>query len=218
MCSHRSKRYQGREAIGAWRFQVARAISAGARWPRRGRSPTSPRYASKFTIDAFCTSLSQERGRPIRLAPLPDGNGSPCGLWVATAEVDWVFHQVATSPLAPGTHHPARARPHDLRPRDRARSARDAPHSVASQPGPASRGCRARPRAVLGRAGAGSRDARRTHRNTRQACSAAARWDEQQAVSSCGHLATRPMFHSLIRSCGVSARMSWRIKFSAAER
>lgn len=99
MCSHRSKRYQGREAIGAWRFQVARAISAGARWPRRGRSPTSPRYASKFTIDAFCTSLSQERGRPIRLAPLPDGNGSPCGLWVATAEVDWVFHQVATSPL-----------------------------------------------------------------------------------------------------------------------
>jgi hypothetical protein len=52
-----------------------------------------------FTIDAFCTSISRERGRPIRLGQLPDGNGSPCGVWVATAEVDWVFHQVATSPL-----------------------------------------------------------------------------------------------------------------------
>jgi hypothetical protein len=52
-----------------------------------------------FTVDALCASLSHARGRPIRLVPLPDRDGAPCGLWVSTAEVDWVFHQVATSPL-----------------------------------------------------------------------------------------------------------------------
>src|SRR5690606_10928501 len=67
-----------------------------------------------------------ERGRPIRLIPLPETAGSPCGLWVSTADVDWVFHQVATSPLHQEhivlhelahmifDHESIRARPEDL--------------------------------------------------------------------------------------------------------
>jgi hypothetical protein len=52
-----------------------------------------------FSIDAFCDALARERGRPIWLSPMPDGGDSPCGLWLATANADWVFHQVTTSPL-----------------------------------------------------------------------------------------------------------------------
>ncbi|AYY13001.1 hypothetical protein EF847_10100 [Actinobacteria bacterium YIM 96077] len=52
-----------------------------------------------FTIDAFCSTLARERGKPIRLMPMPDGADSPCGMWLATADTDWVFHQSATSQL-----------------------------------------------------------------------------------------------------------------------
>jgi len=52
-----------------------------------------------FTIDAFRTALSRERGRPIRLASMPDGAESPCGVWISTADADWVFHKVTTSSL-----------------------------------------------------------------------------------------------------------------------
>jgi hypothetical protein len=52
-----------------------------------------------FTVDAFCDALARERGRPVQLVPMPSGMGTPCGLWLSTAEVDYVFHQVATSPL-----------------------------------------------------------------------------------------------------------------------
>jgi hypothetical protein len=30
---------------------------------------------------------------------MPSGADTPCGLWLSTAEADYVFHQVATSPL-----------------------------------------------------------------------------------------------------------------------
>ncbi|WP_166355023.1 hypothetical protein [Phytoactinopolyspora limicola] len=52
-----------------------------------------------FTIDAFCSTLARERDKPIRLMPMPDGADSPCGMWLATADTDWVFHQAATSQL-----------------------------------------------------------------------------------------------------------------------
>ncbi|MGH6918749.1 MAG: hypothetical protein ACREJ0_13725, partial [Geminicoccaceae bacterium] len=52
-----------------------------------------------FTIDAFCDALARDRGRPVRLVPMPSGVDTPCGLWLSTAEADYVFHQVATSPL-----------------------------------------------------------------------------------------------------------------------
>jgi len=41
----------------------------------------------------------RERGRPIRLSPMPDGGDSPCGVWLSTTDADWVFHQVTTSRL-----------------------------------------------------------------------------------------------------------------------
>ena len=52
-----------------------------------------------FSINAFCDALARERDRPIRLVPMPDGGDAPCGVWLSTADTDWVFHQVATSPL-----------------------------------------------------------------------------------------------------------------------
>lgn len=52
-----------------------------------------------FTLDAFCADLSRMRRRPLRLLPLPDDADGPCGLWIATLGVDFVFHHVATSPL-----------------------------------------------------------------------------------------------------------------------
>jgi hypothetical protein len=52
-----------------------------------------------FTIDAFCAALARQRGRPIRLMPMPDGGDAPCGLWISTGAADYVIHQVATSPL-----------------------------------------------------------------------------------------------------------------------
>ena len=52
-----------------------------------------------FTIEGFRTALSRKRGRPIRLASMPDGAESPCGVWISTADADWVFHKVTTSSL-----------------------------------------------------------------------------------------------------------------------
>ena len=52
-----------------------------------------------FTVDAFCKELAAARGRPVRLVPMPSGIDTPCGLWLSTPDADFVFHQVATSPL-----------------------------------------------------------------------------------------------------------------------
>lgn len=52
-----------------------------------------------FTLEAFCSNLVHMRRRPLRLLPIPDDAVGPCGLWVAAPSMDYVFHQVATSPL-----------------------------------------------------------------------------------------------------------------------
>jgi hypothetical protein len=52
-----------------------------------------------FTIEAFCKTLAGERGRPIRLVPLPGAGDAPCGLWLSTTDAEYVFHQTATSRL-----------------------------------------------------------------------------------------------------------------------
>lgn len=52
-----------------------------------------------FTLEALCGSLEADRGRPLRLLPLPIDSASPCGLWVSTNEADYVFHQTVTSGL-----------------------------------------------------------------------------------------------------------------------
>lgn len=60
------------------------------------RALTLPR---PFALDSFCEMLARRRGRPLRLLPMPGVNAAPCGLWVSTDETDYVFHQVATTPL-----------------------------------------------------------------------------------------------------------------------
>lgn len=52
-----------------------------------------------FSLPDFCRELALRRGREIRLVPIVTGPGSPCGLWVATAETDVIFHEAATSSL-----------------------------------------------------------------------------------------------------------------------
>lgn len=54
-----------------------------------------------FTVDALCERLAVTRGRPLRLLPMPPipGSGQPCGMWVSTEAVDYIFHARGTSPL-----------------------------------------------------------------------------------------------------------------------
>lgn len=52
-----------------------------------------------FTVDAFCEGLACDRGRPVKLRPIPSDVEAPCGLWVSTGDADFVFHATATSPL-----------------------------------------------------------------------------------------------------------------------
>ncbi|GAA2052387.1 hypothetical protein GCM10009839_69700 [Catenulispora yoronensis] len=54
-----------------------------------------------FSIEALCERLAQDRGRPLQLLPLPQlpGQSLPCGMWIATDTVDYIFHARGTSPL-----------------------------------------------------------------------------------------------------------------------
>jgi hypothetical protein len=51
-----------------------------------------------FTIQAFCQRLAQRLSRQIVLCPVDTRTG-PCGLWVATADIDYFFYERATSKL-----------------------------------------------------------------------------------------------------------------------
>ncbi|MEU3777584.1 hypothetical protein AB0F11_31190 [Streptomyces sp. NPDC032472] len=54
-----------------------------------------------FSLDALCARIAEQRGRPIRLHPLPKeaAESGVCGLWVGTAGVDYVFYEAQTTPL-----------------------------------------------------------------------------------------------------------------------
>ncbi|MFJ4776995.1 hypothetical protein [Streptomyces sp. NPDC088762] len=54
-----------------------------------------------FSLDALCSRIAEQRGRPIRLHPLPKeaAESGVCGLWVGTATVDYVFYEAQTTPL-----------------------------------------------------------------------------------------------------------------------
>ncbi|MFE2283101.1 hypothetical protein ACFXDJ_02840 [Streptomyces sp. NPDC059443] len=49
----------------------------------------------------MCDRIAEQRGRPIRLHPLPReaAESGVCGLWVGTASVDYVFYEAQTTPL-----------------------------------------------------------------------------------------------------------------------
>ncbi|MBC3839700.1 hypothetical protein GXW82_04065 [Streptacidiphilus sp. 4-A2] len=52
-----------------------------------------------FHVNDLCDQLEADRGRPISLIPmtLPARQGGPCGLWVATTEVDYILFEKSTS-------------------------------------------------------------------------------------------------------------------------
>ncbi|MFD3677613.1 hypothetical protein [Streptomyces sp. NPDC058613] len=54
-----------------------------------------------FSLDALCGRIAEQRGRPIRLHPLPReaAESGVCGLWVGTASIDYVFYEAQTTPL-----------------------------------------------------------------------------------------------------------------------
>ncbi|MEV6570834.1 hypothetical protein [Streptomyces sp. NPDC051577] len=54
-----------------------------------------------FSLDGLCARMAEQRGRPIRLHPLPKeaAESGVCGLWVGTARVDYVFYEAQTTPL-----------------------------------------------------------------------------------------------------------------------
>ncbi|MFF5447726.1 ImmA/IrrE family metallo-endopeptidase [Streptomyces sp. NPDC012888] len=57
--------------------------------------------AERFCLEGLCTKIAEQRGRPIRLHPLPReaAESGVCGLWVGTATTDYVFYEAQTSPL-----------------------------------------------------------------------------------------------------------------------
>ncbi|MDH6135492.1 hypothetical protein P3T37_004908 [Kitasatospora sp. MAA4] len=52
-----------------------------------------------FDMRELCDRIAERSGRPIRLQPMALGAHSPCGLWVGTPEVDYIFFERRTSRL-----------------------------------------------------------------------------------------------------------------------
>jgi hypothetical protein len=52
-----------------------------------------------FDLGQFVAGLERQRRRPIRLRPFSSGPGVPCGLWIGTAEADYVYHEAGTTPF-----------------------------------------------------------------------------------------------------------------------
>ncbi|WP_216216269.1 hypothetical protein [Amycolatopsis aidingensis] len=53
------------------------------------------------SVEELCSHLSQQRGRPLHLRPLPP-HGTPagvCGAWVATRKADYIFVEPQTTRL-----------------------------------------------------------------------------------------------------------------------
>ena len=43
--------------------------------------------------------LERQPDRPIRLRPFSFGPGCPCGLWIGTADADYIYHEAGTTPF-----------------------------------------------------------------------------------------------------------------------
>ena len=53
---------------------------------------------SPFDLGEFVAGLERQRHRPIRLCPFSSGPGVPCGLWIGTADADYIYHEEGTTP------------------------------------------------------------------------------------------------------------------------
>jgi hypothetical protein len=49
-------------------------------------------------LGEFVLGLERQRHRPIRLCPFSSGPGIPCGLWIGTADADYIYHGEGTTP------------------------------------------------------------------------------------------------------------------------
>ena len=63
-----------------------------------------------FDLGRFVAGLERQRGRPIRLRPFSFGPGCPCGLWIGTADADYIYHEAGTTPSTPPTSPCTRSR------------------------------------------------------------------------------------------------------------
>ena len=54
-------------------------------------------------LGEFVAGLERQRHRPIRLCPFSSGPSIPCGLWIGTADADYIYHERGTTPYY-GTH------------------------------------------------------------------------------------------------------------------
>jgi hypothetical protein len=54
---------------------------------------------SPFDLSEFASRLERQRNRPIRLRPFSFAPGAPCGLWIGTAEADYVYYEQGTTPF-----------------------------------------------------------------------------------------------------------------------
>ncbi|MCX4819380.1 hypothetical protein OG883_05560 [Streptomyces sp. NBC_01142] len=54
-----------------------------------------------FSLDVLCERVSEQRGRPLHLRPLPReaAESGVCGLWIGTTTADHVFYEAQTSPV-----------------------------------------------------------------------------------------------------------------------
>jgi hypothetical protein len=52
-----------------------------------------------FDLGQFVAGVERQRRRPIRLRPFISGPGCPCGLWIGTAEADYIYHEAGTTPF-----------------------------------------------------------------------------------------------------------------------
>jgi len=52
-----------------------------------------------FDLGEFVAGLERQRNRPIRLRPFNSAPGCPCGLWIGTADADYIYHEAGTTPF-----------------------------------------------------------------------------------------------------------------------
>src|SRR5580658_71221 len=73
---------------------VMLCVSAKARYATIVRGLDLP---VPFDLGQFVVGLERQRERPIRLRPFRSGPGCPCGLWIGTADADYVYHEAGTT-------------------------------------------------------------------------------------------------------------------------
>jgi len=54
---------------------------------------------SPFDVRELCERAAEHSGRPIHLEPTSLPAEGPCGLWVATPRIDFIFYELRTSRL-----------------------------------------------------------------------------------------------------------------------